>query len=97
MEAPHASPHRKLARDLSANRVVAATTAGKIYLLDAATGEVKWEYDAGGSFIASPAVVDGKIILGNSDGTLYCFGPRRQIRSLTTKDTKRSKLTKSDA
>ena len=54
--------------------MVAATAAGKIYLLDAKSNEVKWEYDAGGGFTASPAVVDGRIILGNTDGTLYCFG-----------------------
>ena len=52
-----------------------------------ATGEVKWEYDAGGSFTASPAVVDGRIILGNGDGTLYCFGAKDKHEELTTEDT----------
>ena len=59
-------------------RVVAATTAGKIYLLDPKSRETTWEYDAGGGFIGSPAVVDGKIVLGNTDGTLYCFGSKKQ-------------------
>jgi outer membrane protein assembly factor BamB len=61
---------------IAGNRVVVATAAGKIYLLDANTGEVKWEQEMGGSFTASPAVVDAKIILGNGDGTLYCFGSK---------------------
>jgi outer membrane protein assembly factor BamB len=59
---------------IAGNRVIAATAAGKIYLLDANTGEIKWEHDTGGSFTASPAVADNRIILGNGDGTLYCFG-----------------------
>jgi outer membrane protein assembly factor BamB len=61
---------------IAGNQVVAATAAGKIYVLDANSGEVKWEHDAGGSFTASPAVVDDRIILGNGDGTLYCFGAK---------------------
>ena len=79
---------------IAGNRVVAATAAGKMYLLDAATGEVKWEYDAGGSFTASPAVVDGKIILGNADGTLYCFGAqaRNRHRSHDTENTENTEI-----
>jgi outer membrane protein assembly factor BamB len=59
---------------ISGNRAIAATTAGKIYLLNVDTGEATWEYEAGGGFTASPAVVDGRIVIGNTDGTLYCFG-----------------------
>jgi outer membrane protein assembly factor BamB len=66
---------------IAGNRVVAATATGKIYLLDAASKEVKWEFDAGGGFTASPAVVDGRIILGNTDGTLYCFGSKNKARN----------------
>lgn len=61
---------------ITGNRIVAATAAGKIYLLDTNTGEAKWEHDAGGGFTASPAVVDGRIVLGNTDGTLYCLGSK---------------------
>ena len=60
----------------AATLTIAATTAGKLYLIDIASGEVKYENDFGGSFIASPAVVDGRIILGNTDGTLYCLGAK---------------------
>ena len=63
---------------IAGDRVVAATAAGKIYLLDPKSKETKWEYDAGGGFTGSPAVVDSKIILGNTDGTLYCFGSKKQ-------------------
>jgi outer membrane protein assembly factor BamB len=66
---------------------IAATTAGKLYLLDAATGEVHFENDYGGSFIASPAVVDGRVILGNTDGTLYCFGAKSSDSKVATEGT----------
>jgi outer membrane protein assembly factor BamB len=48
-----------------------------LYLLDAATSVEAWEYDAGGGFTASPVVVDNRLIIGNSDGTLYCFGEQQ--------------------
>lgn len=53
---------------------IAATTSGKLYLVKVATGEVIFENEFGGGFTASPAVVDERIILGNTDGTLYCLG-----------------------
>ena len=57
--------------------MVAATERGVLYLIDAKTGEVKWQFEAGGHFTGSPAVVDGRIIIPNADGTLYCFGARK--------------------
>jgi outer membrane protein assembly factor BamB len=69
---------------IAGERVVAATAAGKLYLTDVKTGEVKWEQELGGSFTASPAVVDGRIILGNGDGTLYCFGSKVKQEQSTT-------------
>jgi outer membrane protein assembly factor BamB len=50
---------------------------GMLYLVDTTSGEVVWQFEAGGRFTASPAVVDGKIVLGNGDGALYCFGPAK--------------------
>jgi outer membrane protein assembly factor BamB len=72
---------------IAGERIVAATAAGKLYLLDVKTGEVKWEQEMGGSFTASPAVVDGRIILGNGDGTLYCLGANGNAKILTTEST----------
>ena len=69
---------------IAAERVIAATTAGKLYLLDVSNGEVKYENDFGGGFTASPAVVDGCIILGNTDGTLFCLGSKSESEELTT-------------
>ena len=50
------------------------TIRGRFYAVDAATGEEVFQYQAGGRFVASPAVSDGRLIIGNEDGTLYCFG-----------------------
>jgi hypothetical protein len=37
---------------------------------------VKSQFEAGGHFAASPAVLDGRIVIPNADGTLYCFGEK---------------------
>ena len=39
---------------IAEGRVVAATAAGKLYLLDAASGEIVFENDFGGSFMHHP-------------------------------------------
>ncbi len=44
--------------------------------VDVATGKERWQFDAGGGFIASPAVSDGRLVVGNTDGKLYCFGEK---------------------
>jgi outer membrane protein assembly factor BamB len=49
---------------------------GQLYGLDLASGEVVFEYEAGGHFPAAPAVADGRLVIGNDDGTLYCFGEK---------------------
>jgi outer membrane protein assembly factor BamB len=66
---------------------VAATAAGKLYLIDTASGDVIFENDLGGSFYASPAVVDGRVVIGNGDGTLYCLGSKNQSAKRATDAT----------
>lgn len=61
---------------IAGDQVIAATAGGVVYVLDAVSSDSAWQYEAGGSFTASPAVVDGRILLGNGDGTLYCFGQK---------------------
>ena len=55
-------------------RVFVAAYDGRLYALDRKTGEKMWSYEAGGRFDASPAVAAGRLVIGNKDGTLYCFG-----------------------
>ena len=53
--------------------VVVADAAGRIAVLDAATGEPAWEFDAGGGFSAGAAVAAGRVVLASDDGTVWCF------------------------
>ena len=53
--------------------VFLATKRGVIHRLALATGEETWKYEAGGNFKSSFAVADNRLVIGNTDGTLYCF------------------------
>jgi outer membrane protein assembly factor BamB len=55
----------------------AATIRGRLHALDMNTGHELWQTDVGGRFSASPAVSDGRIVVGNEDGTLYCLGAKK--------------------
>lgn len=67
-----------------ANGVVyAGSLAGYMYALHAETGEVLWSYDARGSVMSAPTVIDGRLYWGSgyhliAEGNrLYTFGLRR--------------------
>jgi len=59
---------------IAGDRVYFGTKRGQLVALDVATGDQRWQFEAGGGFTASPAVSDGKLVIGSTDGTLYCFG-----------------------
>jgi outer membrane protein assembly factor BamB len=52
---------------------VVADAAGKVAIIDAATGETLWEFDAGGGFGAGAAAAAGRIVIASDDGTVWCF------------------------
>jgi outer membrane protein assembly factor BamB len=52
---------------------VVADAAGRIAVLDAATGEPAWEFDAGGGFSAGAAAAAGRVVLASDDGVVWCF------------------------
>lgn len=58
-----------------------ADYAGKLYCLDAKTGEKKWEHDTLGHIWSSTLIADGKVFLGNEDGILSIFkhGPEKEL------------------
>jgi outer membrane protein assembly factor BamB len=56
------------------DRVFVGTTDGKILALNLQTGEKNWEFVTGSGFVASPSVANGCLVIGTTDGTLYCFG-----------------------
>lgn len=59
---------------LAGGRVLIATSRGRLQLIDGATGEAAWSYNAGGAFLAAPAASDGLVLLPNTDGKLYALG-----------------------
>ena len=59
------------------DRVFVGSADGRIYGLDLKTGEKVWSYDAGAAFSASPAVAQGRLVIGNEEGVLYCFGNKQ--------------------
>ena len=56
------------------NRIFAGSSDGNIYALDFATGKQVWKFTAGAEVKASPAIAHGKLVIGTSDGAIYCFG-----------------------
>jgi len=54
--------------------VFVGSSDGKFYVLDAQTGQKKWEYEVGDALTSSPAVAGGRVVIGSLDGRLYCFG-----------------------
>lgn len=48
---------------------------GNLYALELSSGRELWRFEAGG-FVASPAVAQGRLVIGSIDGVLYCFGAR---------------------
>jgi len=55
--------------------------SGKIYCLDAFSGEKIWEYDTASRVFCTPAIADGKVYVGTNNlfpttlnGEMYCFG-----------------------
>jgi outer membrane protein assembly factor BamB len=56
------------------DRVFVGTTGGKVLALDLQAGELNWEFVVGSDIVAAPSVTEGKLIIGATDGTLYCFG-----------------------
>ena len=53
--------------------VYAGTTDKKIYALNAATGEKKWDFTTGGQVWAGPVVSGGVVYAGSFDKTLYAL------------------------
>ncbi|MGL4513453.1 MAG: PQQ-binding-like beta-propeller repeat protein [Lacipirellulaceae bacterium] len=56
------------------SRALLATGRGVVLLVALESGDTLWEHDAGGSFVASPAAADGRVVVANTDGALTCFG-----------------------
>ena len=55
-----------------------------LYALNAATGEVQWEYDAGGGIGAGATAADGAIVTADLDGRLHAVDAETGARMWTT-------------
>ena len=57
----------------SRQAAIVADAKGLIAVLDVASGERVWEFDAGGGFSAGAAVAAGRLVIASDDGTIWCF------------------------
>ena len=46
---------------------------GSIYAVNIKSGKEKWSFELGDNIRSSPAIVDGKLVIGCDDGKIYCF------------------------
>jgi eukaryotic-like serine/threonine-protein kinase len=51
------------------------TESGRVYAVDADTGDVLWEWQTGNFVRASPVVVEGAVYIASGDGSIYAVGP----------------------
>ena len=58
------------------DKIIACTKTGVVSILDAANGELLWEYDTGEQIVGSPAVIKDHFMVLTSKGTLLCFGKK---------------------
>lgn len=45
----------------------------KVVAFSKLDGQVRWEYKGKGGFTSPPTFVDGKLIIGSDDQSVYCF------------------------
>lgn len=53
--------------------VYAGCLDGKLYAIEAETGEKVWEFDAGSPIVSSPVLMDDLLIVTDESGTVYVF------------------------
>jgi outer membrane protein assembly factor BamB len=43
-------------------------------VFDTSNGRIIQQFEAGGPLSASPAIADGRVVIGSQDGKLFCLG-----------------------
>jgi outer membrane protein assembly factor BamB len=64
--------------------VYIADYSGRLFCLDAETGEKYWEHDTLSHIWSSTLVVDGKVFLGNEDGELVVLKAGKEYEEIAT-------------
>jgi outer membrane protein assembly factor BamB len=59
-----------------ANRVWCPSGDGNLYCLDLKSGNKLWQHALGSAVTASCAYGQGRLVIGTSDGVVFCFGAR---------------------
>ena len=63
-----------------ANGAIYVGSGDYLYVLDASTGALLWNYTTGGVVETVPAVVNGMVYIASDDGNVYAFGlPNQQM------------------
>lgn len=61
---------------IAGDSVIVAAADGRIIRFDLESGEVQWMFEVKGAFLGSPAAADGKLVLTNDRGSIFCFGKK---------------------
>ncbi len=79
--------HRTLSSVAIADGLLyAADLAGFLYCFDVRTGKPHWRHDAFASVWGSPLVVDGKVMLGTTDGEVVVLRHGKELEELGLND-----------
>ena len=63
--------------DPANDKVVVGSDDGRVYVVSLANGKQIWNYEIGQPVESSPAVADGRFVVGANDGGVYCFGAKK--------------------
>ena len=70
-----------------------ADLAGFFYCLDAGTGKRYWQHDTFAAIWGSPLVVDGKVMIGTTDGEVIVLKHGKELEELGTNDMRNTVYT----
>lgn len=70
-----------------------ANTAGVVKAVDTKNGNLIWSYKTGGKIFSTPAISNGKLVIGCTDGYIYCLDAKGEKVVNIYKNQKQSEKT----